>query len=186
MNGKKAEGSRTPSRFQSTVKSYHDVAASKEAYRAGESLERMTGEGPLPALFRRERDWLVDTAREQGRHYVTTRMSSLAAAAQEVAEVLHSSAQRLSSEEDVTAAHYFDLAADGVDMVASALMNPDFEMLASRTRDFARTHPVLFLGGMASAGFMTSRFLKSSPEEIREESGDGRAAAKIERLGGEA
>jgi hypothetical protein len=205
MNGKKEGRAGRPPQSESTVKSYHDVEATREAYAAGEatSKTKMAGEepsvgerarrkvreGPIPDLLRREREWLVGTARERGRYFLSARMSSLAAVAHDISEVLHNSAQRLSSEEDATTAHYFDMAADGVDKVASTLRSQDIETLVYRTRDFARSHPAVFFGGMATAGFMFSRFLKSSPEEAWERTGEWRPEAGPEtstvRLGEE-
>jgi hypothetical protein len=192
MNGKKDERAGQPPKSKTTVESYHDVEASREAYAAGEShaageatgyvageeatagerVRRKVKEGPIPDLVRREREWLVGTAKERGRRFLSARMSSLAAVAHDISDVLHSSAQRLSTEEDATTAHYFDMAAEGVDKVATTLGSQDIETLVYRTRDFARSHPALFFGGMATAGFMVSRFLKSSPEEAWEPRGE--------------
>ncbi|MDA8166123.1 MAG: hypothetical protein M0017_13955 [Desulfobacteraceae bacterium] len=180
MDGKKEEKAVRPPKSESTIESYHDIAASKEAYEAaaggeaamagevppaGERARRKAQEGPIPEMVRREREWLVGTARERGRRFLSARMTSLATVAQDIAEVLHNSAQRLSAEEDTATAHYFDMAAERVDKMAATLRSHDLETFVSRTREAARSHPVLFFGGMATAGFMVSRFLKSSPEE---------------------
>lgn len=148
---------------------------------AGEERPREKPSGEMAALVRRERDWLVDTALERGRGLLLGKLEILAQTANDVAETLHSSARKLAEKQDTATAHYFDLAADGFDRASSALESKDLETMVYRTREFARANPVLFLGGMATAGFMISRFIKSSPEEeVRKTGGE---QVSVEDLG---
>ena len=141
--------------------------------------------GEMAALVRRERDWLVDTALERGRGLLLGKLEILAQTANDVAETLHSSARKLAEKQDTATAHYFDLAADGFDRASSALESKDLETMVYRTREFARANPVLFLGGMATAGFMISRFIKSSPEEVERKAGGEQVSVEDLSIGQE-
>ena len=54
-------------------------------------------------------------------------------------------------------------AASRIEDVARTLRNKPVDELMRDVSDFARRHPLLFLGGAAAAGFAAARFLKASP-----------------------
>lgn len=51
--------------------------------------------------------------------------------------------------------------ADQIEGVAAKLRSADLETVVSRTSDFARRNPLLFVGGAAALGFAATRFLKA-------------------------
>ena len=50
------------------------------------------------------------------------------------------------------------------DTVAGALRDNDLKSLAGELESYTRRHPALVLGGASLAGFLLTRFLKSSAE----------------------
>lgn len=55
-----------------------------------------------------------------------------------------------------------DRAAEQVERTADYLRRRDFDGLVRDTRDFARNHPEIFVGGAVLAGVLLGRFLRSS------------------------
>lgn len=61
-------------------------------------------------------------------------------------------------------------AADRVEGVSRYLEQRDVDALTSDVRRFAREHTPLFLGSAFAIGFASARFLKSSPDHVRQDS----------------
>jgi hypothetical protein len=84
------------------------------------------------------------------------------------ARAVHSAATEI--ERDLPqAAGYIHEAADRLQRASSAVRNQSIEEIIAAIDDFARRQPVAFFGGSVLAGFVLSRFLKSTT--------DSRAAA---------
>lgn len=81
---------------------------------------------------------------------------------------LKEAARSLHDQQQDSVAHYVERAADGLDHLAHNLREQDFGNMVNRFSDFARRQPGVFLGSAVAAGFLLSRFLKSSAEEGRE------------------
>lgn len=87
-----------------------------------------------------------------------------------VAHALHSAADQLKDENIGTAARYADQAAERVEEVADLIRNSTVDDVVDRVEGFARRQPEMFLGAAFAAGFLFSRFIKSSGER-RQRSG---------------
>jgi hypothetical protein len=79
-----------------------------------------------------------------------------------VAGALRQSAETLRSDEHGLTARYVSEAADGLQRLSEAVRGRDVRDLIGEVEDFARRQPAVFLGGAVAAGFVLSRFLKSS------------------------
>jgi hypothetical protein len=80
-----------------------------------------------------------------------------------VARAVHSAASEI--ERDLPqAAGYIHEAADRLQRASSAVRNQSVEEIITAIDDFARRQPVAFFGGSVLAGFVLSRFLKSTAD----------------------
>jgi hypothetical protein len=78
-----------------------------------------------------------------------------------VAHAIHGAARELESEMPL-AAGYVHAAASRLQDVAQRLHDRGIDELLKDVNNFARSQPTAFFGGAVLAGFMISRFLKSS------------------------
>lgn len=81
--------------------------------------------------------------------------------ASHVARAIHSAASEL-ERESPQAARYVHEAASGLEQMAAQLRDRDVNELIGSVSRFARQQPLAFFGGSVLAGFVLSRFLKSS------------------------
>lgn len=81
-----------------------------------------------------------------------------------VARAVHQAADQLEKDLPPEAAQYVHQAADGIERVSSAIRDRSIGDLVDDLNDFARRQPVAFFGGAILAGFVLSRFLKSSAQ----------------------
>lgn len=82
----------------------------------------------------------------------------------DMARAVHQAADQLQPELPPQARTYIHQAADGLEHVSSAIRDRSIGDLLQTLGDFAHRQPVAFLGGSVLAGFVLSRFLKSSAE----------------------
>ena len=78
-----------------------------------------------------------------------------------VAKVVHTAADAI-EKEIPQAAGYIHSAAAGLEQASSAIQNRSVGELGDFVEDFARRNPAAFFGSTVLAGFVFSRFLKSS------------------------
>ena len=81
-----------------------------------------------------------------------------------VVDALHAAADQLAKENNRTAARYADQAAGRVAQVADVLRNSTMDDMVGHVERFARRQPEVFIGAAFAAGFLFSRFVKSSGE----------------------
>ncbi|HEX9464749.1 MAG TPA: hypothetical protein VGB82_19280 [Alphaproteobacteria bacterium] len=81
-----------------------------------------------------------------------------------VARAVHQAADQLDKDLPPEASRYVHQAAAGIERVSSAIRERSVGELIDEVSDFARRQPVAFFGGAVLAGFVLSRFLKSSAE----------------------
>ncbi|MGQ9367457.1 hypothetical protein [Azospirillum sp. ST 5-10] len=81
-----------------------------------------------------------------------------------VAHALHQAAQQLEEENQGPAARYVDTAAERVERMADTLRDSSVDDLVGMVESYARRQPEIFLGAAFAAGFLFSRFVKSSGE----------------------
>jgi len=83
-----------------------------------------------------------------------------------VAASLMTSSQQMRSDGQEDVSRYIEKAADQVDRFANYLQSADVQEVVGRVEGFARRQPAAFMAGAFAVGFLASRFLKSSREEI--------------------
>lgn len=108
----------------------------------------------------------VASVKERGRSMLQDRKNALADNVSSFERALRRTAKELEGEDQRTAGHYAEQAANGLEQVSHALREQDFEALIGKTEDFARRQPGVFLGGAVAAGFLLARFLKSSGRRV--------------------
>ena len=81
-----------------------------------------------------------------------------------VAQAVHQAADQLDRELPPEAGAYIHEAADGIERMSAAIRDSSVRDLLDTANDFARRQPVAFFGGAVLAGFVLSRFLKSSSQ----------------------
>ena len=114
---------------------------------------------------------------DQARHLAEEQKGRGAQRLEGVARAVHSAASEF--ERDLPqAAGYIHEAASQIERASAAVREKSIEDIVAAIDDFARRQPVAFFGGSVLAGFVLSRFLKSSAAAG---TGSGRAAAPAPR-----
>jgi hypothetical protein len=138
----------------------------------------------------------VQEARDAVRNVANAQKGKVASRLSGVAEALHETAKSL-ERQNASVGRYADIAAQQVDRVSQMLKERAVEQLVEDAEEFARTQPILFVGGALAAGFVFARVVRigeprsvrrtsrSVAEEAREAVGNTGAAATEagERLG---
>jgi hypothetical protein len=106
----------------------------------------------------------AQNAKEQVRELANAGRERVAGELDCVARALHGAGDQL-GEDEAQMSGYTRLAGDKVGEVARYLREHDAVDLVHDAEDFARTHPLVFLGGCAVAGFLIGRFFKASAPE---------------------
>ncbi|MGX2041431.1 hypothetical protein ACWJKU_15060 [Methylocaldum sp. MU1018] len=135
--------------------------------------EFKTEAGQAAGEIGRDMQRLKEEARQRGKSLLKGQRHAAAEQIGGMAEALHRTAQQLNEREQPTTAHYVDRAAEALDRMVDTVREGDLSTWVSRTEDFARRNPGVFFGGSVLAGFMLSRFLKSSAERREAESTHG-------------
>lgn len=108
--------------------------------------------------------WAED-AKNRGRQMLDRQKGTAADQLTGIARALHQSAdQCMSSEDQRQAGRVIEQAASGLDRLADTLRSRDVDAMIDQATSLMRRQPALFVGGTVVAGFMLSRFLKSSSE----------------------
>src|SRR5918995_3833665 len=77
---------------------------------------------------------------------------------------LRETAQQLRKQGRGPVAQYADKASEQVERFSGYLREMEVDEMVDEVRGFARSRPALFLGSAALAGFLSTRFLKSSSQ----------------------
>lgn len=104
------------------------------------------------------------SAKEQVRELANAGREQVAGQLDCFARALQGAGDQLESETP-QASQYTRMAGDKVGEVARYLRDHDAADLVHDAEDFARSNPLVFLGGCAIAGFLIGRFFKASPDE---------------------
>jgi ElaB/YqjD/DUF883 family membrane-anchored ribosome-binding protein len=102
----------------------------------------------------------IDDARNIVRNLVEQQKHKVASRLGGVAQALHETAKNL-QKQNAAVGRYADLAAERVDRVTQALNDRAIETLVEDAEDFARSQPILFIGGAMAAGFLLARVVRS-------------------------
>lgn len=134
----------------------------------GSQLEPLQGEG------RRAAGVVAGKVKERVALTVEQRKEDASGSLQQIAQALHDVSRSLDQNGLSGVSHLSDRAAGQVERTADYLHRRDFDGLVRDTRDMARRHPELFVGGALLAGVLLGRFLRSStPEPENDEYGVG-------------
>ncbi len=106
-------------------------------------------------------EW-ADVARQRGRAAVATQTRSLGEQLHGIAGTLRDTADSLGEQGQATLSEYVHDAADGLERTAANLREGNVEELVQRVSGFAQRRPAVFVGGAVAAGFLFTRFLRSS------------------------
>lgn len=120
-----------------------------------------------------------DAAREQAQGLLDRQKAAAAEQAEKVSTVLHKMADEFEEQHQPYFSDCLHELAHRSDQVSRTLRERDLQSLVEQTRDYGRRHPALFLGGAVAAGFMLSRFLRSSAEHGPHSSGRSSQASPM-------
>lgn len=118
-------------------------------------------------VAREEARRLAEDAKRSGEAIISDRKDSLAEQLGDLAHALRNSVNELEGRDRRTSTQLLSSLANGMEQVSRSLRESDLHSLRDRTRDYAHREPALFIGGAVAAGFMLSRFFKSSPPSRR-------------------
>lgn len=89
-----------------------------------------------------------------------------------VAEALHATSENLEKENQEGLSQYLREAANGLNRFSNRLTRGDVNGLLQEARDTAKRNPALLLGGAIAAGFLLTRFVKSTETSATETASD--------------
>lgn len=107
---------------------------------------------------------LRDAARQQAESLLDRQKAAAADQAERVTTVLHKMADEFERQEQPYFSGCINELAKRSDTFSRNLRERDLESLMEQTRHYSRQHPALFMGGAIAAGFMLSRFMRSSSQ----------------------
>ena len=87
--------------------------------------------------------------------------------ARSASEATRDAARNLQNERADVVSEAFDWVSEQIDEAADYFEQRDARELANDVGDVIREHPAITLGGLATAGFLTARFLRASDEDER-------------------
>jgi hypothetical protein len=127
-------------------------SASEQVSQAGEQIKQQAS------------NWAQD-AKNRGRQMLDERKGSAAEQISGIARALKQSAETCRQDESQqTAGRLLDQAASGLEQVSDMLRSRDIDSMMQQATTLMRRQPAMFVGGAIAAGFLLSRFLKSSSE----------------------
>jgi ElaB/YqjD/DUF883 family membrane-anchored ribosome-binding protein len=101
-------------------------------------------------------------AKQQTTSALNSQKDKAADSLESVAQALRQTSQQLQQQQGGIS-QLVNKAADRVEQVSQYLRNRDVNDLVYDAEGYARSNPGVFLGGALALGFLTARFLKSSP-----------------------
>ena len=120
------------------------------------------GPQPLESEGRRAAGVVADKLKERVAHTVDERKAHASGSLQQIAQALHDVSRSLEQNGLAGVSHVSDRAAEQMERTADYLRRRDLDGLLRDTRDVARRHPEIFVGGALLAGILLGRFLRSS------------------------
>ena len=139
--------------------------------------------GDLKAAAFEQSRQLFEGARQQATSYADERKNDAADSVSGIASSLRETGKTFGERPNIQA--FVDSAADGLEQLASGLRERSFTELYGEAEAYARRSPVTVGIVAAAAGFLLARFIKSSADEMSENSAalkaDREAAARVRR-----
>ena len=137
----------------------------------------------------RAREWASGAASEvahqaqaRGREFLEQQTRSAAGGTREVADALRGTGEDLDRRGQPELSEYVMRAADGLNQLSERLSRGDVDGMLRQVTETARRYPGALFGGAIAAGFLVSRFLKSTDSRNHEyQPGASASAAPAER-----
>ena len=123
------------------------------------------GSPPLASEGRRAAEAVAGRVKERVALTVEQRKEDASGGLDQIARALHDVSRSLEGNGLSAVSGLGDRAATQVERTADYLRRRDFDGLLRDTRQLARRHPEVFLGGALLAGILLGRFLRSSTPE---------------------
>jgi hypothetical protein len=112
--------------------------------------------------LRHEAEELARDAKQRAESLAEEQKGVLAEELESVVGALRATARNLDEQHQRSAARYTEWAAERLGDVSRSLREKDLGGVLNDAENFARRQPGVFFGGAVAAGFLLSRFLKSS------------------------
>lgn len=151
-------------------------SARRAAGQAAEDARRAAAD--LGAEAKHAAGKAADDMKAEARSFAEEQKEAVAGRVDGMADALRSAAGSLDDQSQSAMAGYAREAASSLEGVSDALSKKSLDDLVDTVEDFARRQPVAFLGGAVLAGFVMSRFAKSSAERRYQERYDRHASAQ--------
>lgn len=110
-------------------------------------------------------DDLAGKAKEKAREAASRQKTRATGELSALAGALHEAASTL-ERDGHPSSRILHMAADRVDQIGSTFESRDVDSIFREARGFARRNPAAFLGGAVALGFLASRFLKASGDDL--------------------
>ncbi|MEW6117104.1 MAG: YHS domain-containing protein [Nitrospirota bacterium] len=160
----KQEFNMNPERYATKAAAAGYGTAMKE--KAGHTSQKVRESHAYQKLMERS-DQFRSKTKDQARSMVSEKKAKTADVLTSVVQALRQTAQQLQGQQQASVARYADKAAEKVESLSNYLKNKDVDNLLDDAESFIHRQPALFLGSAFAAGFVLSRFLKSSGRGTR-------------------
>lgn len=134
--------------------------------RLPEPSQARDGDSETKQLGREVRDEVslyASEARQQMRSMAEAGREEVAGQLDGIARAFDGSGEQLRAQQQETAGRYARSIGERIERASRYVQERDTAALTGDTERFARSQPLLFLGGCALAGFALGRFLRASP-----------------------
>lgn len=111
---------------------------------------------------------LTDQVRQQATHQISSQKDRVVETLDTVALLLRQAGEHATKDDKAMLAGYVDRASERVGQWSEKLRDEDATQLLEETKQLARREPLLFFSGALAAGFVASRFLRSSAQQVEQ------------------
>ena len=125
---------------------------------------------------------LASEAKQKGKSAIERQKDSAAGELDAAADALRSGADRL-QQDHPQAGRFVEYAAERLETFGQQMRTKDLDTMIDDAMQMARRSPAAFFAGSVAAGFLLSRFVKSSAEALRRQQSSGRSGASDYRVG---
>lgn len=132
---------------------------------SGGSPATTTGAGTRDELKGRARDSAADVkgaAAKRAESLFDNQKNAAAEQTHKLSQVLHKMGDEFDQQQQTTFSRWANQLADQTDRMSDQLRHQDLQRLLHNAGAYSRREPMLFMGGAIAAGFVVSRFLRSS------------------------
>lgn len=140
----------------------------RKRHDAGEDWDALRGDvGDIAGAAVEQGRHFLDTAREQATDYADRRKSDVAQSVADFATSLRESTRTFDERPNIQAV--VDSAAEGLESLADSIRDRSFSEIFNDFEDIARQRPATVAAVSVAIGFLAARFIKSTAEDLREE-----------------